>query len=1110
MSIEFYWPVIPGAFPWPSSPGAWLLLLGYGGVVVVVAAARLRAAWPLARQRWRVWQLAGYWLVALLFSAYPLFRFPALPFADAGLASAPILALVPVFLVAAGFGPLPALLIGATAGLVRSVGAHESLTVIFEYALTGYLLARLLSSRWPERWLRRPLLRTGVMALAMAAPLSLMRGLHGLLEPAIAEAAGGLLNYALLEAVGVTAVVATATAVLVLVRFWHADAQQAGPPGAAQRAPLQAMLMSGLLVASGFGLVVLAYAQYATVLNGVVESTLAQAQLAAKTSKPFLVTGRELITTTADSMHLLNENGASPEELNRQLQLELGKTHFFHRLWYFTWSDTGDLTLVAATGAMPSAVAEWAGYSAFEDVARARQEAIGSGQFYREAYVRLPESDTVQLLWLSAGNTPDKRLGLLVGATPLAQNVYLEPIAGVLDVRPGNPDPGFLLDDSGAYMLYPARPDLLTTTWAPAPAEPLWYPFASETAGAFLLDGEGIIRNEQPMSSNWQLVTQVPLAEVRRAAARAVVPHVLVAGSIVLVVLLLINLVVARVVTQPLRQLVEATEALSRGQFEQQLRPGGSHEVNQLGLAFEDMRRQLSARYDELQRLLHVTRLSAAHLNVADIAPEIVAAARQVSGASSVRLLSRGADAIDQPAGPAFAAGDQATGYAPLDLEMWAAARRIASASERHEPALRVANVRRARTVFNFNRLASAPGALLVLPMVYDQAFQGVLWLAWDKPQTFADAQTSFLSTLAGIAASAVANDLLYQASEGGRQRLAAILENTPDSVLVVDQAHRLTLINRAAEQQFGLNARQHLHLPLSEVLHLPALTTLLHTSLGIATHDEIDLGDARSFRVSVSPVHTGDGRDLGHVVVLRDVSHYRQIDQLKTEFVNTVSHDLRAPLNLIRGYASILPMMGKLNPKQQEFVDNIVGGLDRLSTMVEDLLDLERLNETGGLIRRPIDMPALIDDVLREHEPQAFARNIKLSHELPSDLPAALGDGELLRRVFANLLDNGIQFTPAGGSVVVQASANATELIISVRDSGIGIAPADQDRVFEKFYRVRDNGATDRQHNKGLGLSIAQSILQQHDGRIWLDSRLGEGSTFHVALPLASQLQFG
>jgi signal transduction histidine kinase len=235
----------------------------------------------------------------------------------------------------------------------------------------------------------------------------------------------------------------------------------------------------------------------------------------------------------------------------------------------------------------------------------------------------------------------------------------------------------------------------------------------------------------------------------------------------------------------------------------------------------------------------------------------------------------------------------------------------------------------------------------------------------------------------------------------------------------------------------------------------------------------------------------------------------FEETDRLKAEFVSTVSHELRTPLAIIKGYTDLIVsgQAGPLEETQERFLLGVQRNTTRLTELVSDLLDMSRLESSAGKCRQDrVDLAQLVGDACAEYERAAAERNITLAFEPPADAPPDVcGDAERLRQVVNNLLSNAVKFSPPGERVLVGCAADAGrgEVGVSVSDRGPGIPEEAQGRLFQKFYRVESPER--RVGGTGLGLAIAKAIVEQHGGRIWVESAPGAGSRFAFALPVAS-----
>jgi signal transduction histidine kinase len=244
------------------------------------------------------------------------------------------------------------------------------------------------------------------------------------------------------------------------------------------------------------------------------------------------------------------------------------------------------------------------------------------------------------------------------------------------------------------------------------------------------------------------------------------------------------------------------------------------------------------------------------------------------------------------------------------------------------------------------------------------------------------------------------------------------------------------------------------------------------------------------------------------HLQLTREIAELRNVDAMKTQFLANISHDLRTPLTAIITHAEILRdgILGDLNPRQRESVVGMISGGRQLLDMVSDILTYARgaANQITTS-RAEFAIDALIEQVTSLNGPLAAKRELLLTVEVARDLPPVRGDREKVAHIISNLLGNAIDFTSSGGRVWVRATMAPGEprstLLVEVGDTGIGIAPEHHELVFREFAQV-DASPSRAHHGTGLGLAIARKFVEVHDGRIWVESKLGEGSRFYFTLP--------
>jgi two-component system NtrC family sensor kinase len=388
--------------------------------------------------------------------------------------------------------------------------------------------------------------------------------------------------------------------------------------------------------------------------------------------------------------------------------------------------------------------------------------------------------------------------------------------------------------------------------------------------------------------------------------------------------------------------------------------------------------------------------------------------------------------------------------------------------------------------------------SLMYVPIRFKDRAIGVLGVDnRHSGHPFSEDQLIMVSALADYAAIAIENAHLFERSEVERQKLETILTSVGDGVLVVDQENRLLLINPVARQAFGLDEADLANMSIQEVIHQPELLDILneeHSDSPFQT--EITLEDGRVLNAQITTIP-----EIGVSVTTQDITHLKELDRIKSDFVNTVSHDLRSPLTAILGYVELIERVGFVNTQQLEFIRRIQYSVQNITALINDLLDLGRI-EAGFDTRKEVaPLAAIIQYAVEGFKNRAVEKEQEFEIDVSADLPQVLGNPIRLRQMISNLIGNAVKYTPAGGKVRVKAQAEENQIIFQVSDNGPGIPVADQPYIFDKFYRG-SNVATEIS-GTGLGLAIVKSIVENHQGRIWVESTIKHGSTFTVVLPV-------
>jgi len=348
------------------------------------------------------------------------------------------------------------------------------------------------------------------------------------------------------------------------------------------------------------------------------------------------------------------------------------------------------------------------------------------------------------------------------------------------------------------------------------------------------------------------------------------------------------------------------------------------------------------------------------------------------------------------------------------------------------------------------------------------------------------------------------------------KRKVEAIVESLSAPIIVVDQEGTIALTNHAAAQLFRvdpvlLQPGVRLDtLPLDEVV-IETITSVLRDPGAAASNDDSRLllrreeGIDRFFAFTVLPLSTAGGL-RGVVAVFSDITHFKELDRLKSDFLAKVSHELRTPLASMTMSVDLLRegLVGEINARQRELLDGSKEDCRRLTKLIQELLELARIeSRERPRTLQSVDPAAAIADALQPHQLPAREGGIDLRLDAAVPLPTISADVEELRWIVNNLVGNAIRHTPPGGAITLTLRATRDDLVLAVRDTGEGIPLDRQPRIFEKFHQV-DEGRGTRAGSVGLGLAIVRDIVRLYDGTIALESEPGHGATFTIRLPLA------
>lgn len=363
------------------------------------------------------------------------------------------------------------------------------------------------------------------------------------------------------------------------------------------------------------------------------------------------------------------------------------------------------------------------------------------------------------------------------------------------------------------------------------------------------------------------------------------------------------------------------------------------------------------------------------------------------------------------------------------------------------------------------------------------------------KARSFTTHDVRLLCALADYAAVALENARLYEETETARRKLEAVLRETDEAVIILDPQLRILLCNPAASAALRLS---------TDVIGRPAAQVISHRTLldlffnaarrRQSLYAEVLLPGGRTYNAHLTPVES-----VGYVLMMQDITHLKELDRVKSEFLATVSHDLRTPLTAIRGYVDLLEKVGPLNEQQRDFVERVRRSIAHIAALIGDLLELGRIEADYDLEMEPLHLESIIDAAVESFRPLLEEKKLTLYWE-PKPLPLIRGNPRRLRQVMENLLSNAVKYNREGGWIAVSADQQDGYIIVRVADSGIGISPEDLPHIFERFYRGQ-GPQMEEIEGTGLGLAIVKSVIEKHGGRIWVESQPGKGSVFTFLL---------
>ena len=528
---------------------------------------------------------------------------------------------------------------------------------------------------------------------------------------------------------------------------------------------------------------------------------------------------------------------------------------------------------------------------------------------------------------------------------------------------------------------------------------------------------------------------------------------------------------------------------------------------------------QLTARSRDLAALLSVAEVATQSLDIEKILHDTLDKSLELLGfeLGFIRTLDRENRNMLVRVARGLRSPEFLTGIAPIGTERRNVSRIV---FETKEPYVCI-DIRKNPIYKNRSMEREGVISTAAAPVMSKNRVLGIMVVGSRRLHRFRKREIKLLMAFGSQLGAALENAELYQDVTKSKAYIENLVENAADLIITTDLDDRILTWNRGAEVLFGYDKDEVIGKHLSILLPPERFHELEEMRAKVQISGALRDIEIRSKRkdgvmiylsLSVSPIRDLEGKIVGFLRVAKDITEkkryerrLKELDKMKSDFVSNVSHELRTPLTSIKGSVDNMldGLTGSLNEKQVRYLSRIKSNTDRLSRLINDLLDLSRI-EAGRVEVRPTTLPlaALAEEVAEHLKALAAEKLIRI--EVPSADPSVTvwADRDKVTQVLTNLIGNAVKFTPQGGKVSVAVEKNGNDYIqISVADTGPGILPEERNRIFSKFYQVA-NIEKQKPKGSGLGLAISKALVEMHGGKIWMESEIGRGSTFYFTLP--------
>lgn len=1063
--------------PYLNQPDGWWGWVGY--ILLVIG-----SLWLCVSLRKIIFQLnrKRIWLFFVLFLLQPLLSlFLGYKFSTPGFTfSFPImiLAAMPWMLAAGLIGPIPSLLLAISNSIFVGFWGSHSLFGIISAAISALIFNWAIRQNYEGKLFykfRHPVI-AWLLAIAINFPVLFIMGWF---DSGTIISSGSVSVFGAVTAANLHFILGTGLAVAVCeILFVALKDDWIRPKALVMIKSMHSSLTKYLVIAGAICLFIL-ISLFALIWNVSIGNELSNIKSKMKTSAEIISNNVPYLIQTGQSI-LMDNSGkmifaGTAENRKDAVQKMLSAVPYFSQIYLldsrlqilerYPEESTGDLTS--------------------EDLARLHY--VENGQGAQTYIVQTSKNETQAILSfiVPLRGEGGELLGVVLGRTDLRTNPFSQSIVEELNTASKYQAASALIDEYKRIIISNG---------------------ASISDNQFdLIDNEGFHVN--PRTNNFQLITAVrgstwktlytlPYSEINNRVFNAIWPSL----ALIILIILFGYLGFYLYLSKFLKELAIVTSAIEKPESEELMiektLPTFS-EIQSLKNKFAINKENAQKQIEDKEQLLRISHMIPIIGNYDDaIQPYLELIVKR--GADSTRMIITDPELCGGTKSEPIVIKNGATAdlFAYLDLQI------IDLIKNQNRVILPFAY---RSTQLNLLPGHLHPGAIIAFTLVHEERKIGIVWSAFDQPRNFTKPELQFYEDVIVEIQNKIMMFQQYRKSEDSSEFLNEAVKKIPFPILLVNKENNLMLANQAASDlPEVIEGKKKNDKSENEIIFKPFMDILDQKEYDNQEPAELLFPDKHSYIVRIFPlVPKATGTRL---VILQDSSAEKERSQKQNDFIETVSHDMRSPLTLIKGYINMLEMVGSLNDQQKDFIQKIVINVDSMTKLVNNILDIERLESGIGLKKEITSPEEILAETVEDLKPSAAQKNIQIDCVKETKVKC-LVDRFLLKQAVYNLIENSIKYSAVGDKIELRLTEKDQNIEFIVKDHGAGIAPIDLPRIFEKEYRSNLKNQ-DQIRGAGLGLSIVKSIAERHNGKVWVESQLGKGSTFHLEIPVVESEQ--